>query len=261
MNKMGCVLESMVGKLWFGEQEGGKLVQKEQIKELVNLGFSYFSSGQYKEAIDYFKQALKVCERADIYNNLGAVYLRSGNYAKAASAFRKALHVDRSYVPAYYNLGVTLYYARNYDNAIKIFDDVIGIKGLDTSLLAHAHSDKGCAQNRKGDIEGAKKSFEAAIVLDDKFIRPYVNLGNIYCNQGKFDDAQMQYNKALELDGKCPAAHNGLGVIAIEKGDFKKAEELFDTALRFYGGCEAAHINKILLKRAQGASEDSSKKK
>jgi len=246
---MGCVLESMVGRLWFGEQEGGDLVQEKQVKELVKLGFNYYSSGKDKEAIDYFKQALKVSERADIYNNLGMVYLRKGDYSKAVNTYRKALSVDKGYIPAYYNLGITLYYARNYDDAIKIFSDVLKIKGLDVSLLAHANNEKGCAQNRKDDIEAAKKSFEAALVLNDKFIMPYVNLGNIYCNKGEFDTAKAQYNKAIELDDKCAAAYNGLGVIAIEDGDFKKAEELFDKALVLDNRCEAAYINKVLLKR------------
>ena len=46
MNKLGCVLELMVGKLWLGEQVGGKLVQKEQMQELVKLGVSCYSNGK-----------------------------------------------------------------------------------------------------------------------------------------------------------------------------------------------------------------------
>ena len=246
---MGCVLETMVGRLWFGEQQGGSVAQQEQVKELVKLGFDYYSSGKDKEAIDYFKQALKVCERSDIYNNLGMVYLRKGDFAKAVNTYKKALSLDRGYIPAYYNLGITLYYARNYEDAIKIFSDVLKIDGLNASLLAHANNDNGCAQNRKGDVELAEKSFQAALALDDKFIRPYVNLGNIYCNKGKFDDAKVQYDKAIELDEKCAAAYNGLGVIAFQDGDFESAGKLFDKALVFDNRCEAAYINKMLVKR------------
>lgn len=259
MNKIGCVLETMVGRLWFGEQQGGEVVQKEQLAELVKLGFDYYSNGKNKEAIDYFKQALKVCERADIYNYLGMVYIRSGDYAKAVNAYKKALDIDRSFIPAYYNLGITLYYGRNYEQAVKIFDDISRIEGLEPFLLANAHNDKGCALNRKGSVEAAEKSFEAALVLDDTFVRSYVNLGNLYCNKGKFDDAKVKYNKAIELDEKCAAAYNGLGVIAIEEGDLDKAGELFDKALAFDNRCQAAHINNELLKKRKEAREQIAK--
>ena len=59
MNKVGCVLELMVGKLWFGEQAGGKLVQQEQLNELVKLGFFYYANSKNKEAIKYFSEIEK----------------------------------------------------------------------------------------------------------------------------------------------------------------------------------------------------------
>jgi len=255
VNKMGCVLELMVGKILFGEQVGGTIVQKEQLKELVELGFFYYSSGQNKEAIRYFKQALKVCERADIYNNLGLVHLNDGDYGKAVNAFKKALNIDPSYLPAFYNLGVTMYYARSYDVAANIFEDVGKAKGLEKELLASAHNDRGCALNRKGDLEKAEQSYEAALVIDDKFIRPYVNLGNLYCNKGDFDKAKMKYNKALELDEKCAAAYNGLGVVAVEESKLEEAEKYFDKALEVDKNCTAAKVNKMILKKHADAAE------
>ena len=240
----------MVGKLWFGEQVGADQTQKEQVDELVKLGFFYYGNKKNSEAIKYFKQALKVCQRADLYNNLGMVHLNDGHYAKAINAFKKALDIDMGYVPAFYNLGVTIYYTRGYETAEKIFTDIAKVKELDKVMICNAHNDKGCAQNRKGDMEAAEKSFEAALVLDDTFIRPYVNLGNMYCNKGRFDDAKKKYEKALTLNENCSAAYNGLGVVAVEEGDMKKAQEYFDKAFAVDQNCTAAYVNKMALKRS-----------
>jgi len=243
------MLELMVGKIWVGEQSGGTPVQEKQIDELVKLAFSYYVNRKNKEAVKYFKQAIKVYERADLYNNLGLVHLDNADYAKAINCFRKSLQLDRGYIPAFYNLGITLYYARAYENAVQIFDEIAKIKDLDSDMLLNALNDRGCAQNRKGDLGAAEKSFEAAQVLDDKFVRPYVNLGNLYCNKGRFDDAKVKYEKALKLDEKCSAAYNGLGVVAIEEGDFDKAEEYFDKAVAIDQRCTAAMMNKMILKK------------
>ncbi|MFC1842310.1 tetratricopeptide repeat protein [Candidatus Dependentiae bacterium] len=256
MNKLGCVLELIVGRPLYGEQVGGELVQQEQLQDLVKLGFSYYAEGKNKEAIGYFKQALKVCERADIYNDLGLVYLSDGDYGKAVNAFKKALDIDKGYLPAFYNLGITMYYARNYEVAANIFEDVSKAKGLDKDILANAHNDKGCAQNRKGDLASAEKSFEAALVIDDKLVGPYVNLGNMYCNQGRFDDAKVKYNKAIALNEKCAAAYNGLGVVAVEEGKFDEAEKYFDKALQISKHCTAAEINKMIINKAKNQEKD-----
>jgi len=192
-----------------------------------------------------------VCERADVYNSLGLVYLHGGNYGKAIAVFKKALSIDPSYLPALYNLGVTMYYARVYDIAVRIFEDISKAQGLEKDLLASAHNDKGCAYNRSGNLEQAEQSFEAALVIDDKFVRPYVNLGNIYCNKSRFDDAKVKYNKAIKLDEASSAAYNGLGVVAVEEGKFDEAEKYFDKALEVDKNCNAAKINKMILKEAK----------
>ena len=246
---MGCVLEIMVGKLWVGEQAGGQSVQEDQLNELIKLGFFYYSNKKNKEAIKYFKQALKVSQRADLYNNLGLVYLGSEEHAKAVHCFKKSLNLDMGYVPALYNLGVAMYYAKAYENAVKVFDNIAKVKDLDKAMLSNALNDRGCAQNRNGDLEAAEKSFEAAQVLDDKFVRPYVNLGNLYCNKGRFDDAKVKYEKALKLDENCAAAYNGLGVVALEEGDLNKAQESFDKAFAVDQNCSAAYVNRMILKK------------
>lgn len=249
------MLEQMVGKVLLGEQVGGKVVQKEQLKELISLGFFYYGTGQNKEAIKYFKQALKVCERADIYNNLGLVYLNEGNYQKAVNSFKKALQIDPSYFPAFYNLGITMYYGKSYETAVNIFEDILQAKGIDKDVLANVHNDKGCALNRKGDLGKAEESYKAALGVDDKFVRPYVNLGNLYCNKGEFDKAKAEYNKAIKLDEKCSAAYNGLGVVAIEEGKFREAGSYFDTALQVDKNCTAAKLNKKILEKRSKATE------
>ena len=249
MSKIGCVLELMVGMLWLGEQKEEEGPQKDQLEELIKLGFSNYQTGQDAQAIKYFKQALSIRERADIYNNIGVIQINKGEYGKAVNSFKKALNLNISYIPAFYNLGLTMYYARAYDNAIDIFGDLVKAKGLMPKMLVSAHNDLGCAYKRKGKVENAIQHFEMAITLDKSFDRPYVNLGNIYCEQGKWDEAKEKYEKALSVNPNCAAAINGLGVLAFEKGDFDQAKTLFDKAFVLDKQCQAAYINKMIVEK------------
>lgn len=250
MEKLGCILEMMFGNILFGEQVGGHIVQAEQLLELKKLGFHSYLAGQDEQAIKYFKQAIKVCPRADIYNDLGLVYLRDGDYVKAINSFKSALNIDSSFLPAFYNLGVALHYSKIYDIAENIFSEVIATgKELEKDVLLSAYSDKACAQKRKGDVQGAIKTFKEALALDDKYVPPYSNLGNIYIEQGKMDEAKASLEKALSIDPRCAQALNGLGVIELENGNFDAAQEFFTKAMAVDQSCKAAIFNMELLKR------------
>jgi tetratricopeptide (TPR) repeat protein len=55
------------------------------------LGFSYASLGKNKEAIDYFKEALKInSEYAPAYSGLGVLYFSLGQLVDAKENFLKA---------------------------------------------------------------------------------------------------------------------------------------------------------------------------
>ena len=249
MNKLGCVLELMVGALWVTGGPEGKEEDRDQAEDLVELGFSFYQNRKIKDAIGYFKQALKVSERADIYNSIGFVYLNEKEYGKAVNAFKKSLSVDPGYIPAFYNLGVTMYYAKVYDSAVGIFEKITAAPEIDKKMIVNAHNEKGCAYDRKGLEQEAIKSFETAIVLDDTFERPYVNIANTYCKQGELDKAKAKYNKALKLNENCASALNGLGVVCVEEENYQEAEKYFEKALEKDSYCQSAYINKMILKK------------
>ncbi|MCI0449324.1 MAG: tetratricopeptide repeat protein [Chlorobi bacterium] len=51
----------------------------------------------------------------------------------------------------------------------------------------------------------------------------YVNLGNMYANNGQFDIAEVYYRKALDLKRETVLANNNLGKIFMVKGNFDSA--------------------------------------
>ncbi|MEO0136403.1 MAG: tetratricopeptide repeat protein [candidate division WOR-3 bacterium] len=58
--------------------------------ELYNTGNKFYCAGDYAQAIQYYENALKVCEDKDIYYNLGNAYFKNANLGKALIQYRRA---------------------------------------------------------------------------------------------------------------------------------------------------------------------------
>jgi len=86
---------------------------------------------------------------------------------------------------------------------------------------------------KKGDREGAKAAFNAAIGLDPKDPAPHYELGRALHEMGDTDGAIEAYRKAIEVDRRHFAAHNNLGAILCDvKRDYDGAIVAFKEAIR-----------------------------
>lgn len=57
--------------------------------------------------------------------NQGIDYYKTGQYDQAIDAFRAAIKLDPNYIDAYYNLGSVLEYLQQYDAALAVFKQII----------------------------------------------------------------------------------------------------------------------------------------
>jgi tetratricopeptide (TPR) repeat protein len=71
------------------------------------MGGAYSDLGQYKEAIENYREAIKL--KPDLskpYYNLGLAYVASNRVADAVAEFQQAVQLKPDYAEAHYNLGV-----------------------------------------------------------------------------------------------------------------------------------------------------------
>ncbi len=86
-----------------------KLAIKDEPKILsyYNMGNAYADLGQYEKAIESYQAAIKL--KADLskpHNNLGLAYAASGRLEDALAEFKQAVQLRPEYAEAHYNLGV-----------------------------------------------------------------------------------------------------------------------------------------------------------
>lgn len=96
-----------------------------------------------------------------------------------------------------YNEGNSLLKAGNYKGAIDNYDKALAIE-KDYRI----YYQKGVAQKKSRDIEGAKQSFEECIKLKGDFSGGYNALGGVYFQEGNYNSAIENFEKVLTLTDK-----------------------------------------------------------
>src|SRR4029450_11917189 len=64
------------------------------------------------------------------------------------------------------------------------------------------HFARGVELQQKGDLEGARAAYEAALKLIPRRIDALSNLGVIFAKQGQYDQAIIRYRQALANDAE-----------------------------------------------------------
>lgn len=128
------------------QQPEGERLTREYISQADNnarrqmasyhLARYYFHQNKLQEAIPYYEQAgfdnLSREEAAHAKFELGYAYFNLKQFNKAQPLFRdiKDLH-NENYIPANYYYGFIAYYNKDYDEALRSFEQVVGEKKYD----------------------------------------------------------------------------------------------------------------------------------
>ncbi|MFH0775934.1 MAG: tetratricopeptide repeat protein [bacterium] len=189
------------------------------------LGDVYYQKGDYKEAILYLKEAIKVDENyLDALNLLGLAYEADTRIDLALACWQKCLKIDPLNLTSHYNLAGGFYKKGKITDAIFEYKKIIEI---DPDYIL-AWIGLGTIYWKEKDlIDEAINCFKEAEKIDPASPLPAINLGDVYFNQKKLDTAEHSYKKALEKDRDNPYSLRRLGEIYLEKKDYQKAGNIY----------------------------------
>jgi tetratricopeptide (TPR) repeat protein len=104
-------------------------VKPDYLEAYLNLGVVYYKLGQYTEATETFKHAARIAPFSlTVYNKLGTTYILRRAYSMAVDTFKKAIKIDPYDAAAHFNLGVAYFLAGNKTEA---FGEYITLKDID----------------------------------------------------------------------------------------------------------------------------------
>jgi len=90
-------------------------------KESLYRGIMFFNQGNYKKAIECFKNSLRISKSASLYNLLGLAYCETGDFKKALDPLVKATELDEGNGKYFFDAGYTFYQLKSWDPAISYF--------------------------------------------------------------------------------------------------------------------------------------------
>ncbi len=177
---------------------------------LNNLGNIYGKQGKYVEAINYFQKALdQKSDYSPAHYNIARAYHLVGKKREAAESYRKAIQFNPYFEQAFYNLAYLSMELSGFDEAIENFNKFIKMQ----PNHSRAHFGLGNALMMKGQLDLAMFEYRISGKLDPTFALPYMNMANIQIQTKNISAAIENYEKALKINPGLPAIHLSLGMI------------------------------------------------
>ncbi|MBW2338076.1 MAG: tetratricopeptide repeat protein [Deltaproteobacteria bacterium] len=95
----------------------------------IELGNSYFDTGQAEKSIQAYRQALEINpNNANVWTDMGVMYRRSGNPQEALKSFDKAIEADPKHEVSRMNKGIVLLHDMNdIAGAIKAWEELLAV--------------------------------------------------------------------------------------------------------------------------------------
>lgn len=140
----------------------------------------------------------------------------NGNYEEAIETYKKALKIDPASTLVNYEIALSYFTNGNYKEAIKYSDEVLK---QNKDYMLQAYLTKGSALDMSGNTKESIKLFEKAIKKTDGHFLLYYNLGFNYYKLNNFDNAEENVIKAITLNPTHSSSHLMLASMHDQKGN------------------------------------------
>jgi protein O-mannosyl-transferase len=220
---------------------------------LCNLANALESRGQFSDAVDYYRQALKIdADFAGTHANLGNALSKMGKADEAVREYEEALRLDPKADGVLSNLGLIELNRGNLTGAAERFREALALR----PGAAEAHSNLANVYSKQGKLDDAAREHAEAVRVDPGYALGHFNYGIFLMRQRKFDEAAEQHEQAIRLDPKLFEAHFCLGQIEAARGDLPRAADHFQEVLRLRPDSLEARTELGVVFMRQGRVED-----
>ncbi len=199
---------------------------------------------------------------------LADINLNLNNYSKAEKFILQLKNYFSSRVDVHYKLGEIYHNKKDYDKAIKAFNEAISLLKTSSEENWYLYYSRGMSYERSNQWEKAERDFLYALELSprqplvlnylgytwidyginlkkaENFIREAIklrpkdgyfidSLGWAYYRQGKYDQAVLELEKAVELIPNDPVINDHLGDALFRAGYYNEAKYQWNRALLY----------------------------
>lgn len=204
-------------------------IQSEDPETLVDLANTYSLTGDFKTAIKYINDALRIDKHyRDGYVLKGSIYKNLEKYDLALSSYQTALQIDPDYFIGQLNTGWLLTRMDNDELALEYYENAVELKPKNLNALY------GIAKSLQdmGKYDEATKHYRKMTRIDSSFYISYFNQGYIkQYEKNELDSANYFYNRVLEINPKYKRAWYQKGENYLKQGKKSDAADAYSKAL------------------------------
>jgi tetratricopeptide (TPR) repeat protein len=194
----------------------------------------------WRNSITLFEHTLKVtANNSQIHNDLGFTLVRQGEIQEAINHYKEALRIDPYFAIAHYNLGIALTMEGNIEEAIAHYTQALQIN----PSYAAAHNKLGILLANQGKHQEAITHFAEALRVKPDYVELYINLGNSLAAMGKIGESIAYYTEALRINDYDFGAHYNLGNALFRQGKIQEAITHYGRSLQIKPDFAEAHFN------------------
>ncbi|MGD1049280.1 MAG: tetratricopeptide repeat protein, partial [Candidatus Krumholzibacteriaceae bacterium] len=228
-------------------------VERSDPGALNNLGVLYFRKGMYAEAMEQFKEALKVDPKFDLAReNLRYLFAETGLEDSDVRLWRDEVKRDPENFEALLRLGVSYQNMGRFREAADMLGAVVEKNGDHTMARFHL------ATTLKA--QGLyQQALEHYLTIAGNFAKSAVfhtDLGEVYYNLGRTDESIAELNAAIKLDADYWRSHFLLSFAFGDNGQLQEALEESRVASRLNPSFQNAEANLALSNRGKDGPSD-----
>ena len=174
--------------------------------DFYSKGEANYKAGKYETAVKDLNQAVKLSPDWDDPHYVLALSLTElGRLKEAIEEFKQVVKVaikDEPKILAHYNMGNAYADLGQYKEAIEAYQKAIRInaKSLEPQKLSKPHNNLGLAYAASGQLNDGLAEFNQAVQLRADYAEAHYNLGVAYLQLGKKHEAEAQQRILVKLN-------------------------------------------------------------
>ncbi|MFH5830820.1 tetratricopeptide repeat protein [Halalkalibaculum sp. DA384] len=215
-----------------------------------------FQSGDYTGAIEEFRQYIRITNNQNLlpeaHFSLANAYEQTGEIQNAIDSYRAIVenYSDSEQMGSALVALARIYYERGeYSTSFQYYEQLLNER---SDFSMEAHVGMGRSQLAMGNVDAARKHYEAALEVNNDYDPAKVGLGKVELQQGNYSEASdllglVAESNTTEIGAE---AQYLLGYVAQQQQNFKQALEAYSNVSVLYEAFDE-WVVKAMLRSAE----------
>ena len=202
-----------------------------RVRAISARGQAFLALGKINEARTELQYVLKLSPNSSSANtNLAGVELAAKNYDDALKLYEKAFAIDKKNFDALTGIVSVFKMQKQFPQAQERLDKVLAENANQKDVAASLHYLKADIFTAQKDLNSAQAELNKSIENDSEYLPAYSAMAAILVSQNQIDAAIEQYNKVVEKKPSA-AVYSLIGILQDAKSNIDEAEKQYRKAL------------------------------